>query len=291
MSRIIVIGDSIIDKYIYGTYTTENPENLNGKIIKCNKKENRLGGALSVSLIISGFDQPTHIYSTVGIDHRDFVRQQLSFNGIEHTLEKTSCTTEKIRVITDGEFCKNRLDIDVYNGCKFQTHVLDLYINTNDIIVIQDYGKGFCSDVLMSFLHSFNNKIIIDPYIDTNWKRYPRPFLIKCNRKEAKKATNGENSISESLKILSSKHKCHIIITDGKNGMFLYDKDKEDWDWIAPNLVNVKDVCGAGDTVLATIATGIARNIDLLSCCRLASLTASEQIQSVGINKVKNCFI
>jgi len=289
MSKIIVIGDSIIDSYLYGHITRNNPENSYGHIIQYDHEELKLGGALSVSFIISCFDQKSFVYTAVGDDYYDFVKEQLDLNNIRYCLEPVRNTTTKIRLVTENCLCKNRLDRDFENNCQFLFS--NVYINSDDIIVIQDYGKGFCSDKLMNFLYSFNNKIIVDPYINSDWNKYPHPFLIKCNRKEAEKATNNECGIPEMLKILSLKHQCSIVITDGENGMFLYDKNKCDWDWIAPKKAKVKDVCGAGDTVLATIATGIAKDINLFNCCSLASLTASEQIQTIGINKVQNCFI
>ena len=296
MNKIIVVGDSIIDKYIYGTITRNNPENVRGDVIEYDQEDLKLGGALSVASIISYFDQDVFLYCAVGNDYYDFVKLHLDFLGVNYFFEPTTYTTTKTRLVINDGLCKHRLDYDFFfdalNRYPYRSDGFkNIPIKDSDIIVIQDYGKGLCSQKLMDYLSNFNNKIIVDPYINDNWDKYPNPFLIKCNKNEAFKNIGYKTHLGLVTESLSNKYKCHFIITDGDNGMFLYDRDLQRLSHIPSVQTNVVDVCGAGDTVLATIATGISKSLTLEECCKLASITASEQITTIGINRIKNVFI
>ena len=81
---------------------------------------------------------------------------------------------------------------------------------------------------------------------------------------------------------LSEIHDCHVVITLGEGGLVCAERDGETWD-LPANPVDVRDVCGAGDTVLASLGVAIARGESLGDACLLATTTAADQVSRIGV--------
>ena len=256
-------------------------------VIKYHRQEIKFGGALAVAYLLKNFYDNIFLYTCVGNDYLYSIQKRLNYFDIQHNIIVTTLRTVKTRYVIDDQLQKDRWDFDVNNVVNHS----NLDIQPNDIIVIQDYGKGFCNDKLLSTLSNLPNRKIVDPYIGCDWNKYHNPFLIKCNKKEAIFNLKHEDLVENMVRKLAKKHQCHTIITDGKNGMYYYDFENGNTHKINAIKVPVTDICGAGDTVLATIAAGIAYKFSILYSCKAAAITASQQIQTIGINMVKNPFV
>ena len=290
MKNILVVGDIILDEYIYYKPHKQNPENRNGMVNIVDRHEYKLGGAASVALICNSLGAHASLLGSVGQNtNGEIIKKLLSDNKISSTILHTSkLTTKKTRYINifTNLFDKDRLDEeDITTEYYWMHHFPDL--SDFDIILLQDYGKGLINEDLINYLHSFNIPIIVDPYIYRDWKYYGKVYAIKCNYHEASLV---DNSISLSPEILTrflyDKFNTNIIITTGSNGIFLSTKDKNCH--FPTDLIIPKDICGAGDTVLATIGACYINGFTLEKSCIIANKVAKDQIQSIGINPVKN---
>jgi bifunctional ADP-heptose synthase (sugar kinase/adenylyltransferase) len=175
--KIVVVGDIILDQYIYGTKHKINPENLNGSVILQQKIEYKLGGAAAVASICKNLGSNVNLVGCVGNDSYGYMVKQ-KINGYIITVDKI--TTLKTRLVIDGKLYKHRLDSEDTSDIH-----IDLPNIECDLIIVQDYGKGFITKEFMEFLHNQDRPIIVDPCLGKDWDIYGNVDLIKCNRKEA----------------------------------------------------------------------------------------------------------
>ena len=159
-----------------------------------------------------------------------------------------------------------------------------------DILLVSDYGKGVCTRGL---LESVGNRareagipILVDPARSRNWSEYGGVSLIKAKWAEATEAASCEHPRPLSLaRKLSDAHDCNVVITLGRHGMVCAERNGATWHLSAPR-VEVRDVCGAGDTVLAAIGAGILSEPSIRRACGFAAIAAGRQVGQVGVSSV-----
>ena len=159
-----------------------------------------------------------------------------------------------------------------------------------DVLLISDYGKGVCTKRLLWTLveraHDANVPILIDPARSRNWSDYGQVTLIKANWSEATEAAGNHDTRPVALAMrLADSHECHIVITLGEHGLVCAERTGDAWSLPAKR-IDPHDVCGAGDTVLATFGMGLARRDALRDSCELAVMTAAEQVSHIGASPI-----
>ena len=242
MSKILVIGDVIIDKYIYGTSTRLSPE-APVPVVSQEKIVETVGGAGLVYENLKNLGVDVDLY-----DHEE-------------------PSSIKTRVICDGHYV-TRIDNDIFAN---SDDVLDKIINDDfskyDYVILSDYNKGVLVESLeiIKHLNKFDCKIIVDPKDHAN--HYEGAWLVKPNYSEFDKFgfTNWCNNI-----IIT--HAEHNVIgnIDGK----VYD--------IPVEPVEVSDVTGAGDCFLAAFVYALTKNYDYKKCLELAVRGSTESVKHVG---------
>jgi D-beta-D-heptose 7-phosphate kinase / D-beta-D-heptose 1-phosphate adenosyltransferase len=129
-----------------------------------------------------------------------------------------------------------------------------------------------------------NVPVLVDPARGRQWSDYGPVSLIKANWAEASEACGIAKCSPRDLALtLSERHDCSVVITRGKRGLVCAERKGDTWTLPAP-CVTARDVCGAGDTILATIGVAIARGDSLHRACTQAVAAAAEQVTKIGVS-------
>ena len=305
----LVIGDFMLDIYIRGSVERISPE-APVPILKVNSQEIRVGGAGNVIMNLLALDAEVIALGRIGDDREGSqIQQILEEKGVSIPYiykEKGFVTPTKSRLIGDSQQLY-RIDKESINPIAINIEeeilaILPSIISKTNIVVISDYKKGTVStNILRSiFILSQENNIpvIIDPKGDNFWQ-YQGAYLIKPNLKEAYLAARAsmESSLEEVAKILIEQTKVkYLLITRSEKGISLFqasDGSRKDFSVYSKE---VKDVTGAGDSVLAMLAVSIANHISIDNAVRLANITGTLAVEKIGcvsidLTKIAECIL
>jgi len=301
---ILVIGDVMIDSYIWGKVERISPE-APVPIVEVERRENRLGGAANVALNIKSLGAKPILVSVLGRDDKYDVflklleDHNLSKEGILQTSEERK-TTVKFRVIGNNVQLlrvdeESTHDIDSKDTFSLLERVKFLFDTKKiDAIIFQDYDKGILtSDVIdnvIQIAQANTCPILVDPK-KKHFFQYKNVTLFKPNFKEFKEALNKPLTkeipqLIEEIKVFRQKQGIkYFLLTLGENGMLIsYDENKEEkYEHIPSEVRQVADVSGAGDTVIAVSALGLASGLDPVTTARLSNIAAGIVCEYVGV--------
>lgn len=291
----MVIGDIMIDHYIYGNCNRISPE-APVQVVEIQKEEYTLGGAGNVLKNLISFNCEVDIISIIGHDeYGQLVLNQLSNLGIHNDgviKDSARCTTVKSRVLAANHHLI-RLDrevIDPVNDLieKELIQILKKRIDLFDIILISDYNKGLLTGHFLSEIFAIckeRGKItLVDPK-GNDFKKYHGVNIIKPNKKEASLATGivirDHESLKKACKLLKEITACNdVIITLSEEGIAFYSGDE--LNLIPTKALDVIDVTGAGDTVLASLGVSLALGNSIHEACEFANHAAAIVVSKVG---------
>ena len=273
--HITVVGDLILDRYLIGDASKLNPEQP-GVVIRVDKEEDRLGGAAAVAMIAAGFGAHVTLAGVVG---RDDAGGRLRWLVARHDIEPhfwidDRPTTWKQRIVTRGQLRPDRCDREVTTPINYHASQFLSAVPLGEMVLISDYGKGVCTQGLLRNIaargREANVPILVDPARSRDWSDYTQVTLIKANWAEAKEAVGSREVLPLALaRRLSDDHLCHVIVTLGCHGMVCAERDRAVW-YLPAEPTEVRDVCGAGDTVLAAIGVGLLNGNSRRKACWLA---------------------
>lgn len=305
--KVLVIGDVMIDSYLWGKIERISPE-APVPIVTLQKKENRLGGAANVALNIQSLGAEPLLCSVIGNDTEGKLllelskQQKISSKGIIKSNKRI--TTVKNRIISKNQHII-RIDseddkpLDKLEKDRLLKSIFDLMKNVN-VIIFQDYDKGILSKDVIEIVSKEANKrsipIAVDPK-KKNFLSYKNITLFKPNLKELQdglKLDINNNNIKELkyaadklIKELSIKT---VMITLSDKGIFVCQNGE--YEIIPTQRRNIIDVSGAGDTVISIAALGLAINLPLKDIARLANVAAGYVCEKVGVVPVdKNALL
>lgn len=303
----LVIGDSMIDEYIYGEVERMSPE-APVPVVKLNRKERRLGGAANVGLNLASLGVKTMLCSIVGKDVAgNKIRDLLEFHQIEtrglYPIDLRP-TTIKTRVISNGNHLL-RIDdetdelLSTADRRDFENHVKNCIRQFNPkVVIFEDYDKGcLYPEIIKEIIglcHQLSIKITADPKFK-NFLSYSGCDLFKPNFKELIEAADlttlskSRESIESCLEILSPKLQAgSYLITLSEKGVYYRNEHEQA---IMPAYErNICDVSGAGDTVIAVASTALAMGLQLNQIAILSNLAGGlvcEEVGVIAINKEK----
>ena len=293
--KILVIGDIMLDRYIWGNVYRISPE-APVPIVEVKEKTETLGGAANVAHNIVTLGAKAILCGIIGADViggtilRKATELDLPINTI--IIDPDRPTTVKTRVIGNNHqivrFDEESRE-EIKNGfVDSLMEVIKSNIKSVDGIIISDYNKGVISPQLMTKildLVDFSTFIISDPHKD-NFESHKHVNLIVPNKEEAGAFCGFEIKDNNGLKFAAKKifHDLvcgHILITEGKEGMTLFESENRTMT-IQTEAKEIFDVSGAGDTVVATISLGLASGMDLKSAVRLANSAAGIVVGKMG---------
>jgi len=303
---ILIIGDVMMDSYLWGNVERISPE-APVPIISVRKKENRLGGAANVALNIQALGATPIICTVIGDDKEgdDFLdvleQQQLSAKGIVKLNSRP--TTVKTRVIGHNQQMI-RIDAEVDDEIS-QTDSETLFsviteiVNNQqvDAIVFEDYDKGVISEYLIQNVVALakTRKLItvVDPK-KRNFLKYKGVSLFKPNLKELREGLqveidSNQKELESVVEELQNKLDAKMVmVTLSEQGVYMHSENGRKI--IPAHIRNIADVSGAGDTVIATTVTCLAAGLDEFTTASIANLAGGLVCEAIGvvpINKEK----
>jgi D-beta-D-heptose 7-phosphate kinase/D-beta-D-heptose 1-phosphate adenosyltransferase len=294
--HITVVGDLVLDRYLIGDATKLNPEQP-GVVIRVENEEDRLGGAAAVAMIAAGFGAKVALAGIIGRDEAgDRLRQLIEGHNIEpHLWFDDRPTTWKQRIVARGQLRPDRCDREVTTPISGHAARFLSAAPLGDMVLVSDYGKGVCTQSLLRSVsnraHDTNVPILVDPARGRSWSDYGNVTLIKANWRETTEAVGNHRARPLALaRRLADEHGCHIVVTIGRHGLVYAERDGATC-YLPAEPTDVRDVCGAGDTVLATLGMALARGESLRESCEFALMTAAEQVSRIGIAPMLNAAL
>ena len=293
-SHIAVVGDLMIDHYIWGKCERISPE-APVQVVGVAKESILLGGAGNVIHNLISLDSRVSVYTVLGSDESAKLARELLDNaGADSTAiieESGRTTTKKSRVIASNQQIlrfddENRKDISLSS----QESILSTIkqnIHTYDTILLSDYGKGVLSEGLtrdiIALANRHNIPILIDPKGD-NYDKYRAATLLTPNKKEASLASaieiiDGDTLQQAGFRLKNDLDLKYGIITLSEEGIAIFTEDMQ----ITPTVAReVYDVTGAGDTVLASLGIALSSGLDIYEACEFANKAAAIVVAKVG---------
>ncbi len=289
--RIAVIGDIMLDEYLFGSTERLSPE-APIPIVKINKTNYILGGAANVANNIVKLGGKCHLIGIIGNDlYGKQIKRLLNESNInsDNVINNKKSTTVKTRVIGHRNNFQQivRIDREDCNGLTTTERqkiikYLEKNMRTFDCIILSDYDKGLFSKYIIEKIIKTadkNRKLIIGDIKGSNVLHYKGIDLITPNTKEAFEMTN-EKDINKAAKIIQNKIAKKVILTQGANGMTIYDNNSKFH--LPANKLEIFDVSGAGDTVIATLALGLCAGLNLKESAIAANYAAGVSVSKAG---------
>ena len=291
--KVLVVGDVMLDKYLEGKAERLSPESP-VPVLTPLGEESRLGGAANVALNVSSLGSKVKLLGVVGKDlSGEEIKDLLKENKISNSLVKSNLSSITKQRILAGNQQLLRIDREDQFTNKDWIKTKENFkkeIAKYSSLVISDYGKGTLFNVqeLISLSNKKKVPVIVDPKGD-DFSKYKGAFIITPNLQEFSKAVGGFNSEAElekKSKLLIKKLSLSaLLITRGPEGMTLFSKNNNQnivKSHYPAQTIDVFDVSGAGDTVIATIASGVASKIDLNQSVELSNITAGVVVSKLG---------
>mgnify|MGYP001137415002 CR=1 FL=1 len=295
--RIFVIGDLMLDVYIWGKVGRISPE-APVPIVEVEEESYRFGGAANVGMNVRTLGGIPVLVGVIGYDKEGTVidalmeENELEKDGIFYDEDRP--TTVKTRIIAHSQHVVRVDKEDKRNiSEEMENKILQfLHQRKNEIdgIILEDYNKGVLTKNLIKQVIEFANKnkilITVDPKFD-NFFEYRNVTVFKPNRKETEDALgiklNSEENVLEAGKRLKEKlNPEYLLLTRGEKGMTLFTKNG-DFHTIPTRARKVADVSGAGDTVIATITMALAAGAEIEEAATIANLAAGLVCEEVGV--------
>jgi rfaE bifunctional protein kinase chain/domain len=306
--KILVLGDVMIDAYLYGSVTRLSPE-APVPIINLRKKEDRLGGAANVALNLRSLGAQATICAVVGNDAgADTLRllmEALELDTQGLVSSENRMTTVKTRVIGNHQQML-RIDEEISTAITeaeedaLLARLDQLMTREFDALILEDYNKGVLTErVIREAIRMANARGIlsaVDPKKD-NFLSYEGVSLFKPNLKELKEGLKLDFDFVDSrahfeaaIDQLEAKLSNAIsFVTLSEHGVFV--KQGAQKEYIPAHVRNIADVSGAGDTVISVATLCLVSGLDAVMASRIANLAGGLVCEMVGVVPIdKHCL-
>ena len=292
--KLLVIGDLMIDHYLWGSCERISPE-APVQVINVDNESTVLGGSGNVINNLKALGAQVDVISVIGgCEISDELRGLLTKIdvNVEHLIvQKDRITSKKSRIIAAQQQVV-RYDRESTNeiSTKSQTIILNTFkkiITNYDAVLLSDYGKGVLTadltQSLIAIANDNNKKVLIDPK-GLDYSKYKGAYLLTPNKKEASEATqiNIHDDATLTQAITQLKTNCDLdvsLITLSEQGVAVYDDTLRTHPTVARE---VFDVTGAGDTVLASLGFALSCGLDIDNSVEFANLAAGVVVGKIG---------
>lgn len=309
--QVVVVGDIMLDRYIWG-----NAERISQEapviLLRADHREERLGGAGSVAMMLRHLECSVAVIGAVGQDENAerilTMMRQLGIDTSAVVPDSTRPTTVKERYIGRAQTRHPQQMIRVdyeerhtINGNieKLIIQRAEYLIDTADIILVSDYDKGVCTNTLLQFLISAAGKraipVLADPIRGGDYSKYRGCTALTPNRLEAGLAVGRAlHTIEDALQAAAElQRRLELeagIVTLDKDGMALAHRDGRQLHFpTRPR--QVYDITGAGDMVMAALALALAAKADYDTAIRLANIAGGLEVERIGVSPVTRADI
>ena len=292
--KILVIGDLMIDYYLWGKCERISPE-APVQIVNIDKESSVLGGAGNVINNLRALGSRVDVLSVVGDDYvaneLKALLENIKVQSNMLIIEQNRKTSKKSRLIASQQQVlryDNESIEDISSASEKEIiNKLSANISNYDVVILSDYGKGVLTTKLTQEIISISNKNKVKVFVDPKGKDYSKykgAYTLTPNKKEAIEASNILINDNESLEkaIKKLKEECELevsLITLSESGIAIFDDNLR----IKPTVAReVYDVTGAGDTVIASIAFAIANHMKIDDAIQFANLAAGVVVGKIG---------
>jgi D-beta-D-heptose 7-phosphate kinase/D-beta-D-heptose 1-phosphate adenosyltransferase len=294
--HVLIVGDVMLDQFLFGDVERISPE-APVPVVRFAREEYRLGGAANVAHNVLALGAQPILVGVVGSDEPGGrLASELAALGIPSAglvVATDRCTTRKLRVVTRRNQQVSRIDYESDGVVDGEVEAAVLEHVTRElahaaVIVISDYLKGVISRrVAAQVIEAANREgvpILIDPKVP-HVNYYAGATLVTPNHHEAEAVTLtrilSDDDARTAARAFRQRARCaDVLITRGEHGMWLLDGDRDHA--LPATAREVSDVTGAGDTVIATIATAIAAGASVLDAAWLANRAAGVVVGKFG---------
>ncbi len=295
--KVLVAGDFMVDRYTFGKSKRISPE-APVPVILVDYEEERAGGAGNVVLNLVSLGMKVTALGRVGDDAAgQVVKSSLAKENVETSAifcQNGFQTPQKARIIASNQQIV-RIDYETITPLDqiLEAEIvdaIDAVVQFQDIIAISDYAKGFLTDTILQAIikaaRKYNIPVIVDPK-GTEFTKYNQVTVLKPNLSEAYAASNlpGRPLTEVAAAIFKKVSVDVLMITRSEAGISLYYPDGSYEDHPV-QVKQLRDVTGAGDTVLAVLCCALANGLSLSEATTLSNIAATVAVERVGCARV-----
>ena len=292
--KILVIGDLMIDHYLWGSCERISPE-APVQLINVDSESTILGGAGNVVNNLCSLGAIVDLISVIGecgtSKEVKNLLEDIKVSTQYLITQKGRITSKKNRIIAaQQQVVRYDQESTEQINNKSVKAIIDLFkriVNNYDVILMSDYGKGILTfeltQSLIKIANENNKKVLVDPK-GQDYSKYKDAYLLTPNKKEASEATNITINDNESLTLalLDLKKQCNLVvsvITLSEEGVAIFDSELRIYPTVAREIF---DVTGAGDTVLAALGFALSSNKSIDAAIKFANLASGVVVGKIG---------
>ncbi|MEA1880744.1 MAG: D-glycero-beta-D-manno-heptose-7-phosphate kinase [Campylobacterota bacterium] len=292
--KIMVVGDLMIDHYLWGECTRISPE-APVQVVSVQKETTVLGGAGNVIHNLISLGAKVDVLSVIGDDKNaqelSTLLEDINVSSSHLVIQEGRLTTKKSRIIASQQQVI-RYDNETTNPIEKseEEQLINIFSNMvteYEIIIFSDYGKGVLKDTLtqklLAISKEHDKKVLVDPK-GSDFSKYKGAYLLTPNKKEAIEASGIDIDDETSLytAITHIQKSCELaisLITLSEEGIALYDGTLRKHPTVARE---VFDVTGAGDTVIASLSFALACGYNIDEAVKFSNLCAGIVVGKIG---------
>lgn len=299
--RVMVLGDVMLDRYLWGAVSRISPE-APVPVVDVAEETTRLGGAANVANNVAALGAACSIYGVVGEDE-DGLRllhrmEERGINAAGLVSDPGRPTTVKTRIIAHSQQVvradrESRREVDQGAGRALRDRILT-DLDSFDAVVVSDYGKGVITQPLLEELiprvRQAGRIVSVDPK-EAQFKNYKRVSLITPNQFEAgglvsRRITDESSLLEVGWQVFDLLQPDALLITRGEKGMSLFEAGRS-YTHFPTVARHVYDVTGAGDTVISSFTMALCSGASMAEAAEIANHAAGLVIREVGTATVK----
>jgi rfaE bifunctional protein kinase chain/domain len=292
-ARVLVVGDVMLDRYWFGEVSRVSPE-APVPVVLFQREDRRAGGAANVALNCAALKARVQLLSVVGDDAEGLALRELLEKGgvkVGFHVDRSIRTTQKLRMLSLRQQLL-RVDFETTPSREVLASKLEDFkaaLAWCGIVVLSDYGKGGLSHIarMIGLARAAGKPVLVDPKGD-DYSRYKGATMLTPNLTELRDvvgAWKNERDLAVRAQRLRRKLRLDaLLLTRGAEGMTLF-RESGALD-VRAEKREVYDVSGAGDTVIATLATMLASGARLEQAVRLANRAGGIAVTKLGTTVV-----
>ncbi len=303
--RILVVGDFMLDLYVYGDATRISPE-APVPVLKVTETESRCGGAASVAADVAALGGIPVCIGVIGQDANGSLLKKLlisvaaDISGLLEVADRPTTTKQRLIGLAQHRHRQQLMRIDQESTDPLPADICQRILcryeealSEADIVCLQDYDKGMLTSSLCTEMirlaKAAGRKIVVAPMHGDDYGKYAGATVLTPNRSDASSVMGSEvRTTADAMK--AAEHLAEnlsleaVLVTLDRDGAYLFTQETRELIPARPR--NVYDVTGAGDIVLATLAVCLAADSDYLTMAHLANLAAGIEVEKFGATPV-----
>jgi D-beta-D-heptose 7-phosphate kinase/D-beta-D-heptose 1-phosphate adenosyltransferase len=301
--RVLVLGDLILDRYIWG-FAERISQEAPVPLLRADHREHRLGGAASVATMLRALGAEVRLIGGVGRDHEaDVVRRMLRDLGIDEGMvfpldDRPTTLKERYVGRAQDRHPQQMIRVDYETRDPIPAVVeTDLHwrlpeaVAWADVVLISDYDKGVCTSTLLEALirasRAAGVTVLADPIRSSDYSRYRGVHCMTPNRLEAQLATGlpitrPEDALTVGRKLVETLGMDAVLVTLDRDGMALVRADGRS-ELFPTRPRQVYDITGAGDMVLSVVGLCLAGGANYDEAAALGNVAGGLEVEKFGV--------